>query len=233
MASVVSDEVMRALVVEDEPEMAALLARELTNAGFAVDRAMAVEEASALLRLASYTLVILDRRLPDGEGLTLLPEITETQSQAGTIVLSALGAVPDLVSGLDAGADDYLAKPFDIDELRARIRAAIRRNRPTAQQPPIRCGQLEYRAAAREFTVRGELLVLRRREMAILELLISRARRVVRRDVLVGQVYALDDEPSDNTLDAHVSRLRRRLENVDAGVSIRPVRGIGYIMDDR
>ncbi|GGE49935.1 DNA-binding response regulator [Niveispirillum cyanobacteriorum] len=229
----VFSEGMRALVVEDEPEMAALLARELTNAGFAVDRAIAVEEASALLRLATYTLVILDRRLPDGDGLTLLPEITGTQSQAGTIVLSALGAVPDLVSGLDAGADDYLAKPFDIDELRARIRAAIRRNRPTAQQPPIKCGQLEYRAAAREFTVRGELLVLRRREMALLELLISRARRVVRRDVLVGQVYALDDEPSDNTLDAHVSRLRRRLETVDAGVSIRPVRGIGYIMDDR
>lgn len=229
----ISDEAMRALVVEDEPEMAALLARELTNAGFAVDQAAAVEEASALLRLASYTLVILDRRLPDGEGLTLLPEISETQGQAGTIVLSALGAVPDLVSGLDAGADDYLAKPFDIDELRARIRAAVRRSRSPTQQPPIKCGQLEYRAAAREFLVRGEPLVLRRREMALLELLITRARRVVRRDVLVRQVYALDEEPTDNTLDAHVSRMRRRLEEVDAGVTIRPVRGIGYIMDDR
>lgn len=224
---------MRALLVEDEPEMAALLARELAREGFAVDRAVAVEEASAALRLGSYALVLLDRRLGDGDGLSLVAEVHGTQPGAGIIVLSALGAVPDRVAGLDAGADDYLAKPFDMDELRARIRAALRRGRPAAGMPPLRCGGLEYRAEGREFLVRGEPLLLRRRELALLEALVARARRVVRRDALVAQVYAFDEEPSENTLEAHLSRLRRRLEAVGAGVTIRPVRGVGYILDDR
>lgn len=222
---------MRALLVEDEAEMVGLLSRDLARQGFAVDAVGRHDEAEAALAIGRYALVLLDRRLADGEGLSLLRSIRARQPGAAVIVVSALGTTAERVGGLDAGADDYLAKPFDGDELRARIAAALRRVRGDAGAPPLRCGRITFDREQRSFAVDEAPLPLRRREAALLEALIRRAGRVVQRETLVAEVYGFEEEPSSNTLDAHLSRLRRRLDALGSGVRIHPVRGVGYLMD--
>jgi two-component system OmpR family response regulator len=221
---------MRALVVEDEPELADLIAAEVGSEGFAVDTVASAAGARAALHDGLYALVVLDRRLPDGDGIALVPTVRSKQSEAAVLVVSAMGDVPDRVAGLDAGADDYMAKPFHADELRARIRASIRR--PSAGRlPPVRCGALEYDQATRQVAVAGQPMLLRRREAALLGALMRRARRVVQRETLLREVYGYGDEPSANTFEAHMSRLRRRLDEAGAGVVLHAVRGIGYMID--
>lgn len=210
--------------------MARLVAVNVGAAGFTVDRVTSIGDADAALKVARYALILLDRRLPDGDGLTLIARVRRAQPGVPVIVLSALDAVPDRVRGLDKGADDYLAKPFDTDELLARIRAALRR--PGAEDaPPIACGRLAFDLSSRSVTIGGAPLTLKRRELALLESLIRRAGRVVQRDTLVEEIYGFDDDIQSNTLDAHVSRLRNRLVDLGAGVLIHPVRGVGYLLD--
>lgn len=221
---------MRVLLVEDEPDMSALVARNVGAAGFAVDRVASVADADAALAVARYALVLLDRRLPDGDGLTLMRHIRRAQPGVPVIVLSALDGVVERVRGLDEGADDYLSKPFDTDELLARIRAALRR--PGAEDaPPILCGRLGFNPSTRMVTIDGAPLALKRRELAVLESLVRRVGRVVQRDTLIEEVYGFDDDIQSNTLDAHVSRLRARLAELGADVLIHPVRGVGYLLD--
>jgi two-component system OmpR family response regulator len=220
---------MRILLVEDEQEMSRLIARSVGATGFMVDCVASIAEAEAALVVGSHALVLLDRRLPDGDGLSLLRSVRARRPGVPVIVLTALDDVRDKVRGLDAGADDYLAKPFDAEELLARIRAALRR--PGGEPPPlIRCGDLRFDPASREVAVAGRLLVLGRRELALLEALIRRTGRVVQRSTLLDEVYGFDDEIQSNALDAHVSRLRARLGA--ARVTIHPVRGIGYMLDE-
>lgn len=224
---------MRVLLAEDEPEMAELLGSALRAEGLAVDVVASVEEGRAALSVARYRLVVLDRRLQDGDGLELLRELGAAPGRPAILVLSALDDAGERVLGLNAGADDYLGKPFDSDELRARIRAALRRSGPTVQAPPITCGRLTYLPDTRELMLGGEPLDLRRREAALLEALMQRVRRVVQRATLVNEVYGFDEEPASNTMDAHISRLRRKLEEQGAEVEIHAVRGIGYVLDGR
>jgi DNA-binding response OmpR family regulator len=222
---------MKVLVVEDEPQMALLLGRSLGALGYAVDIAETIADAREAVALAEYGLVLLDRRLPDGDGMTLVRSMRQGRDATPVIILSALDEVPERVSGLDAGADDYLVKPFDTDELHARIRAAIRR--PGGETPPpLACGRLTFDVAHRQVSVGGEPLLLNRRELAVLAELFMRAGRVVQRERLIEQVYGYDEEVNSNTLDAHVSRLRNRLSALDAGVVIHPVRGVGYLLSD-
>jgi two-component system OmpR family response regulator len=223
---------MRVLLAEDEPEMAALLTAALRAEGLAVDVVSSVEEGRAALSIARYRLVVLDRRLDDGDGLELLRDLGAAPGRAAVLVLSALDDAGERVVGLNAGADDYLGKPFDSDELRARIRAALRRCGPTVQAAPIRCGRLAYLPDTRELMLAGEPLELRRREAALLEALMQRVRRVVQRATLINEVYGFDEEPASNTMDAHISRLRRKLDELDAQVQIHAVRGIGYVLDE-
>lgn len=223
---------MRVLLAEDEPEMADLLEAALRDEGLVVDRVASVEEGRAALSLARYRLIVLDRRLQDGDGLQLLRDLGPS-ARPSVLVLSALDDAGERVVGLNAGADDYLGKPFDSDELRARIRAALRRGGPVGHAPPIRCGRLAYLPDSRDLLLGDAPFRLRRREAALLEALMLRVRRVVQRSVLVNEVYGFDEEPSSNTLDAHISRLRRKLEDRQAGVEIHAVRGIGYVLDSR
>jgi DNA-binding response OmpR family regulator len=219
----------RILLIEDEPEMAALVAANLAKSGLLVDRAASRQMAGDMLAAVRYALVLLDRRLGDGDGLTLLPTIRASQPGAPVILLTALDRLDDKVRGLDAGADDYLTKPFFTDELLARIRAALRR--PGAEPAAsIACGRLTFQPQTREASVAEVPLVLNRRELLILEALIRRSGRVVQRDALLDAVYALDDEVQPNALDGHVSRLRKRLADLEAGVVIHPVRNVGYLM---
>lgn len=224
---------MRALVVEDEKEMARILATELDAQGFSVDAVASLSAAKTALLLGRYALILLDRRLADGDGLSLLPGIRSRQADASIIVLSALGDAVERVVGLDAGADDYVGKPFHADELRARIRAVMRRPAQLGHLTPVRCGNLCYDAGSRDITVQGQPMVLRRREAALLGALMRRARRVVRRETLIEEVYGFDEEPTSNSLEAHVSRLRSKLQEMEAGVVLQPVRGVGYLIDER
>ncbi|MBJ3784709.1 response regulator transcription factor [Devosia sediminis] len=224
---------MRVLLVEDQSDLAGRLQRELQDQGLVVDRTERLDEASAALKLVRYALILLDRRLPDGDGISLLREVHALQPQASVLVLSAMGSADARIEGLDAGADDYLPKPFDWDELRARIRAALRRTRLAGRSvQPITCGRITYHPDTREVRVGEDVLHLRRRELLIIESLLLRCRRVVTRELLIEAVYGFGEEPSSNTLEAHVSRLRKRLSLLDAGAVIHPVRGVGYLIDD-
>lgn len=221
---------MRVLLVEDEPELAAATAQRLTGAGFVVDHVGSLGDAIEATVAAEYRAVLLDRRLPDGDGLSLLPVLRTRRSVPPVIVLTALEDVPDRVAGLDAGAEDYLIKPYAFEELLARLRVLLRRRAGGAPLPAVAIGRLRYDLAAREPRVGDTTLALPRRELAILDALVRRAGRVVLRESLEAQVYGFDGEISSNALEAHGSRLRRRLSDAGSGVVLHGVRGVGYML---
>ena len=221
---------MRILLVEDDPGIAAGLAARLEADGFTVDRAGDLGEAIEAVLGAPYRAVLLDRRLPDGDGLGLLPVLRTRKPAPPVLLVTALDDIPDRVAGLEAGADDYLVKPFAYDELRARLLTRIRRTPTEPPAPPLRIGRLCYDLQSREARVEDRPLHLPRRELAILDSLVRRAGRVVMREHLEAEVYGYDDEIQSNALEAHVSRLRRRLSEAEAGVVLHGVRGVGYML---
>lgn len=221
---------MRLLLVEDEPELAQATSIRLVAAGFVVDHVSTLGNAVEAVLGAPYRAVLLDRRLPDGDGLSLIPVLRTRPAPPFVIVLTALDDVPDRVAGLDAGAEDYLIKPFAFEELAARLRVLLRRSNEAGTAPSVELGRLRYDLAAREPSVGGTALALPRRELAILDVLMRRSGRVVMREHLESQVYGYDDEISSNALEAHISRLRRRLADAHAGVIVHGVRGVGYLV---
>ncbi len=222
---------MRILMVEDEVELARLIADHLARCGFEVRLAPTLKEAREAVATGSYSLALLDRRLPDGDSVELIPDIRRAHSGVRVIMLTALDAVADKIMGLDAGADDYLTKPFDINELMARIRANLRRSGESAGEPPITVGALSFDLRSRGVCVNSRPLVLHRRELALLDSLIRRDGRATPRETLLEEVYTGEEEGfRSNALDALVSRLRKHLNESDAGVVIQPIRGIGYML---
>ena len=221
---------MRVLLVEDDPELGRSLATRLAGDGYVVDLVVCLGEGIEAVMSAPYRAVLLDRRLPDGDGLALLPVIRTRSPAPPVLVLSALDDVPDRVAGLDAGAEDYLVKPFAYEELRARLLARLRRSPQEAPEAPLSVGRLRYDLRTREARVDEAALTLTRRELAILDALMRRAGRVVMRENLEAQVYGFDDEIQSNALEAHVSRLRKRLSEAGAGVLLHGVRGVGYML---
>jgi DNA-binding response OmpR family regulator len=221
---------VRILLVEDEPELRATLAGRLIAEGFVVDHFGTLGEAIEAVMIAEYRAVLLDRRLPDGDGLSLLPVLRTRPSPPPVLVLTAMDDVPDRVAGLDAGAEDYLIKPFAFAELSARLRVLMRRSGGAGRADQVVVGRLEYDLASRAPAVSGTSLALPRRELAVLDALVRRAGRIVMREHLEAQVYGFDDEISSNALEAHISRLRRRLSEAGAGVVLHGVRGVGYML---
>lgn len=223
---------MRVLLVEDEPDMARLITSLVSGAGFVIDEVNCITDALEATRQYPYGLLLLDRRLPDGDGLSLLPLLRSARPGIRVIMLTALDDLADRVLGLEAGADDYLTKPFQGEELIARIRACLRRPGGDAL-PPAVIGVLSFDFSTYEVAVGGRPVTLNRRELMLLQALMRRASRVTTREALLQEVYSLHEEIQANTLDTLVSRLRRRLTELGAGVAIHTVRGIGYMLAEQ
>jgi DNA-binding response OmpR family regulator len=220
---------MRLLLVEDEPDMAALLRTALEKHDFVTDCAPSIEIAIEAIETVAHDLVILDRQLGDGDGASLIAYLRKRRPNVPIVILSARGSANDRVEGLNLGADDYLPKPFEVSELVARLRAVLRRPSQVTSKP-LSIGNLSFDLNQGEVFINGERLELPRREYLVLESLMRRAGRTVRRGVLEEEVYGSDDEIASNSLEAHISRLRRKLTAAGASVTIHPVRGVGYLL---
>lgn len=221
---------MRLLLVEDDPDLGEALVANLARDGFAVDLVVDCASAEAALASNSYALVLLDLGLPDGDGLDIVRRLRRRRSSVPVIVLTARDAIEDRVTGLEAGADDYLVKPFAHAELVARIRAVLRRPGRDLGAA-IEVGRLVLEPATGDVSVGGRPLLLPRRERMLLEILMRRAGRVVTRRVLEEALWDQEKEIESNTLESHVSRLRKRLLEAGAGVQIRTIRGVGYMLE--
>lgn len=220
---------MRLLLIEDEPQMVEALKAAFARHDILVDAVSTIADAEFVSADAIYDAALLDRQLPDGDGLRFVATLRKRGNTLPVIVLTAMGQIPDRVAGLDLGADDYMCKPFDFDELLARLRAVLRRPDALAS-PVITIGRLSFDPAHREARVNGRPIGLARRELLVLEGLIRRAGRMVPRSILMETIFGFDDEIQSNALDSHISRLRRRLAEADAGVAINVVRGVGYLL---
>jgi two-component system OmpR family response regulator len=219
---------MRILVAEDDAILADGLMRSLRQSGYAVDWVKNGLEADSALDSDTFDLLILDIGLPKKSGLDVLKRLRARDSRLPVLLLTALDGVNDRVRGLDAGADDYLAKPFDLSELEARVRALVRRG--MAGSPTlIRHGTLTYDQVGRIARLNGEPLELSAREVSLLEVFLQRAGRLVSKDQLVSHLCEWGEEVSPNAIEVYVHRLRKKLE--PGGVKILTVRGLGYSLE--
>lgn len=215
-------------MIEDDAALARSIAALLRASGHAVDHVDTGEDALAVVGSEPYALVILDVGLPDRDGFSVLEEMRRRGEKVPVLMLTARDALDDRVRGLDLGADDYLRKPFDPEELEARVRALGRR-RGGDPTPQIVVGTLTINRSTGVAEVAGRVLDLRRREMAVLEALATRAGQVVPRELLIGEVFGFDEPVGGNAIEVHVTRLRGKL--APDGPGIRTVRGVGYMLD--
>lgn len=221
---------MRLLLIEDNDRLAEFVAKGLRSGGFVVDRVADIAEADAALRAVDYKAAVVDRRLPDGDGLQLVRTLRNRGSGLPVLMLTARDGVADRVDGLNAGADDYLLKPFAMEELVARLRALLRRP-GEALGVTLACGDLHFDTVSREVQVAGRRLRVPRRETEMLERLLRRAGHVVSKRTLEEGLYGFGEETSSNSVEVIVSRLRKRLQEGASGVTIHTLRGIGYLLD--
>jgi DNA-binding response OmpR family regulator len=220
----------RILLVEDDPALAREIIRALEREHWPLDHVSSLADAFEAVIQFPYRAILLDRTLPDGDGIALVPAAKSRPSRPSIIFLTARDEVIDRIEGLDAGADDYLVKPFALEELLARLRAACRRPAAGVAPGPIEAGRLSFDPVSREVRIAERPLVLPRRELALLELLVRRSGRVVQRTHLDSELYGFDADVSPNALETLVSRLRRRLEEAEAGLQLRTIRGVGYML---
>jgi two-component system, OmpR family, response regulator QseB len=220
---------MRILLVEDEKEMAVALSAALAKQGVVIDHTMYLADAIELTRQHVYDAILLDRRLPDGEGLKFIPRLRRAGVDTPVIVLTARNEPSERIEGLDVGADDYLGKPFLVEELMARLRAVLRRPVSLAE-PQIKIGRTTIDPLHMSVTVAALTLDVPRRELTILVTLAKRRGKTVLRSILEAAVYNYEEEIQSNALDAHISRLRKRLLDAGAGVTIHNIRGVGFLL---
>jgi len=214
---------MRILLVEDEPLLGEAVQEHIAADGHAVDWVTRLDQARSALRAVDYALILLDLHLPDGRGMDLLRAIRRNEDLRPVIILTARDQINDRIEGLNAGADDYLVKPFDLNELSARV-AAVSRRYSGNPNPLVRAGEVEIDTAARRVSHGNQDVTLTKREWAILDLLAHRARAVVSKQRIEEALYAFGSEIESNTVEVHVSRLRKKLGRQ----TIDTVRGVGY-----
>lgn len=222
---------MRLLLIEDEKELAMALAATLSKQGVVVDHTMMLEDALELILQNAYDAILLDRRLPDGEGLTFIPTLRRAGVETPVIVLTALNEPLERIKGLDGGADDYIGKPFLVGELMARLRAVLRRP-STLQGLKIDAGRLLIDPLNLNVTLGSAPLEFPRRELLVLVALAKRKNKTVLRSALEAAVYNYEEEIQSNALDAHISRLRKRLVDAQAGIRVHNIRGVGYLLKE-
>lgn len=218
---------MRILVVEDNAELAQWLVRTLRKERYTVDCIANGADADFALRSEKYNLVILDLSLPKMDGKEVLRRLRARQDDTPVLVLTANNTMQSRVSKLDEGADDYMAKPFEIEELEARIRVLLRRSSGRAS-PVVSCGDLSLNTNTLEFQIDLQPLALTPRERAVLDVLIRSAGRTVTKHALAQSLFSLDDEVSTDAIEIYVHRLRKKLERSSA--SIMTLRGLGYLL---
>ena len=218
---------MRVLLIEDDSMLARGIAAALSQSGYETEVAPNAEVALRVARNASFNIGILDLGLPDRDGLELLAEM-RTVAQFPILILSARDGLNDRIRGLDSGADDYLVKPFALGELEARLRALLRRGDEAAEWRQL--GHLRFDAEGKRALVDDAQIELTAREVSILNVLLSRSRRVVSKQALFDAVFPHETEAAPNALEVHVSRLRHKLK--PAGVTIRSLRGLGYRIEE-
>ncbi|WP_303981372.1 response regulator transcription factor [Dongia mobilis] len=214
---------MRVLLIEDEPRLGQAVQEHVTDGGHAVDRVLRLDDADAALRAVDYGLILLDLHLPDGSGLDFLRALRRRGDTSPVIILTARDQIRDRIDGLNAGADDYLVKPFDLDELRARV-AAVARRYAGNPSPIQRFGEIEIDQASRQLSRDGKRIELTGREWAILDQLLRRPNSLVSKEQIEEALYPFGAEIESNTIEVHVSRLRKKLGR-DFVVT---VRGVGY-----
>ena len=227
---------MRILLIEDDAVLQTVMLRSLSDAGHRVDAAGHLEDAAHFWQVQTYDAVLLDLNLPinglthaaQGSGLQLLRDARRRGDRTPVMVLTARNRTDERIAGLDAGADDYLGKPFDLDEVEARLRALVRRSQ--GADDVVRVGRLELQRKNRRILVEGADLALPAREFEVLWELMTPPGRAVSKRVLSDKLSSFDEALGDNALEAFISRLRKKL--TDSGASIRTLRGIGYLLED-
>jgi two-component system response regulator MprA len=220
---------MRILTIEDDRHMAELLRKGLAEEGHSVVLAHTGPDGLALAEGGSYDVIVLDVMLPGLDGYEVARRLRGARNRTPILMLTARDATSDVVAGLDAGADDYLTKPFSFDELLARVRAVARRG-PIVHGVALRVGDLALDPATRDVSRAGEALALTRTEYSLLEFLMRRAGHVVARAALIDGVWGYDREIEDNTLDAFVRLLRQKVDGSGRPRLIHTVRGVGYCL---
>jgi two-component system OmpR family response regulator len=221
---------MSLLLVEDDRKLVGALERGLQLEGYAVDVAYTGEEALALAAGAEYDAVVLDLMLPGVDGFVVCEVLRREQPRLPVLILTARAEVSDRIRGLDAGADDYLVKPFDFGELLARLRAVIRRG--ASERLPVReVGELRFDPATRTVSLAGREVELTAREFEVLALLARHDGQVVTRKQMLEEIWAGDDEGSPNVVDVYVGYLRKKLDHPSGRSIIRTVRGVGFVLE--
>jgi DNA-binding response OmpR family regulator len=223
---------MRLLLIEDNLRLADYLSTALRNGGFAVDHVSTTADAEGALATTRYDTLLLDLGLPDKDGLIWLGDQRRSQMTRPVLVLTARDSVEDLVAGLNQGADDYLRKPFDLDELIARVRALLRRP-GEAFGVNLTVGNVTLDTSAREVIIDGLPVEFGRREIDGLEILMRRAGRVVPKSAIEEAIYSFGEDLSSNAIEVLVHRIRRRMQEAGADMYIHTLRGVGYVLSDK
>jgi two-component system OmpR family response regulator len=219
---------MKVLLIEDDATLGRALQEFLSNHDYATDWLADGERALSALKNYTYDLIVLDLNLPGVDGLEVLRTLRADGNPVPVLILTARDNLADRVAGLDAGADDYLTKPFELAELAARVRALARRHNGNAQSL-IEFGSLTFDGVHRELRVAGQRLALSVRELSVLEMLLLRPEKIVTKQQIVQKLSVIDADFSENAVEVYIYRLRKRLEGV--GVAIQTVRGFGYSLE--
>jgi DNA-binding response OmpR family regulator len=220
---------MRLLIVEDNIELARLVAGGLTAAGYETDIVGGADEARDAVRCVSYAAMILDLGLPDGDGLSILHELRRRMDPLPVLVLTARSGLQDRVNGLRSGADDYLAKPFALEELVARLEAILRRPGQLLGSS-LHLANLVYDTESRQIFIDDVPRVFSSRETSVLEILLRRQGRVVPKKNVEDHIFGLSGDVASNAVEVYVSRLRKQLGEYGAKIMIHTIRGVGYLM---
>lgn len=220
---------MRILLIEDNRRLNNSLRASLVDEGYAVDTAFDGVEGQELAEMTPYDLIILDIMLPRRDGLEVCRELRQQGNRAQILMLTARDAIEDRVKGLDSGADDYLVKPFAIEELRARLRALLRRD-ASDKSGELQIGDLILDPAAHQVTRAGEAISLTSKEFALLEYLMRHANRLLTREMVQDHVWSYDYDGASNVVDVYIRRLRRKIDESFEDKLIETVRGVGYRM---